>query len=594
MTDELEVLRERLRALESENAALHAHGGMLFNEMLDGFALHEIICDAQGRANNYRFLDVNPAFEKLTGLTRAQVLGKTVLEVLPQTEAAWIETFGQVALTGVQRQFERYARELDRTYRVMAFSPQRGRFAVIFEDISARKQAENALRESEEKFRAVLEQFSDGFALVDEQGQIEEWNPAMQKLTGLPRENVLGKPAWQVQWGLTSPGLRARRSMEDIEVLMRGMLSGARMSVANSAMDITFEIQDGQTRVARQSLSVVRTMRGVKLGILLHDITSQKMVEAALQESEERYRQLVELSPSAVFVESQNRIVFANPACVRLFGAQNAGQILEMSNIDFVHPDYRAMVLERIRQVEQGQDNPPLEEKFIRLDGSAFDVEVSSAGLSYQGRPARQIIVHDISGRKQAEATLKHAHADLQAHVEKIEILQEQLREQATHDYLTGLFNRRYLQSTLDRELAHAVRERQPVALLMMDMDHFKRINDTHGHRAGDLLLEAWGEVLKKHIRRQDIACRYGGEEFVIVMPGAGLEVARQRAEWLCKHCAELRVSYEGHELQMTISMGVAVYPQHAHDEEELLICADRALYFSKRDGRNRVSVYQE
>jgi diguanylate cyclase (GGDEF)-like protein len=161
-------------------------------------------------------------------------------------------------------------------------------------------------------------------------------------------------------------------------------------------------------------------------------------------------------------------------------------------------------------------------------------------------------------------------------------------------DYLTGLFNRRYLQNTLEREIARAAREKQPVAVVMMDIDHFKLTNDTYGHRAGDKLLETWGRVLKMNIRVEDIACRYGGEEFVIVMPGASLEVAQQRAEWLSAYCADMEVSFEGQKLKMTMSMGVAAYPQHALDEDGLLIRADRALYRAKRGGRNRVSVFKE
>jgi diguanylate cyclase (GGDEF)-like protein/PAS domain S-box-containing protein len=451
-----------------------------------------------------------------------------------------------------------------------------------------------ALRESEEKFHAVLEQFSDGFSLLDEQGRLVEWNRAMERLTGLEREWVIGRTGWEVQWELMPPESRAHWTLPDLEAYVHGLLKSAPRLESKHATEVIFAMADGQVKHARQSISLVKTTSGVKLGLTLHDITAQKVAEVALQESEERYRRLVELSPSAVFVESDGRIVFANQACARLLGAQSIEQILEKSNMDFVPPEFHEFVLDRIQRLALGQDNPPSEEKFLRLDGTAFDVEVSAARMFYRGKPARQIIVQDISERKQAEQTLQQAHGDLKSQIARIEALQDRLREQAIRDYLTGLFNRRYLQLTLERELARAAREKQPVSLVMMDVDHFKRTNDKYGHRAGDKLLETWGRVLKMNIRAEDVACRYGGEEFVIVMPGASLEVAQQRAEWLCAYCADLRLSFEGHELDMTMSMGVASFPQHALDEEGLLIRADRALYRAKRAGRNRVSVFKE
>jgi len=189
---------------------------------------------------------------------------------------------------------------------------------------------------------------------------------------------------------------------------------------------------------------------------------------------------------------------------------------------------------------------------------------------------------------------LQKVNARLYTQLSEIQALQNELREQAIRDPLTGVFNRRYLQETLDREIARVNRASQPVGIMIMDIDRFKLINDTYGHKAGDLILQALGEMLKTNIRREDIACRYGGEEFVVVMPGASLQTAQKRAEIIRARIEALQVAFESWNLHVTVSLGVAAYPQHGATGEDVLIRADRALYRAKQEGRNRVVVYQD
>jgi diguanylate cyclase (GGDEF)-like protein/PAS domain S-box-containing protein len=187
---------------------------------------------------------------------------------------------------------------------------------------------------------------------------------------------------------------------------------------------------------------------------------------------------------------------------------------------------------------------------------------------------------------------LHQANERLQAQIVRIEALQAQLREQAIRDYLTGLFNRRYLAETLDRELAQAIRDRAALSVVLMDIDHFKKINDTYGHRAGDMTLQALGNLLHAQTRHGDIACRYGGEEFVVVMPGASAEGAYRRAEaWRQSFEAE-PIAVGAQTIHTTLSLGIAAYPAHSHLAEELLRLADQALYLAKSEGRNRTVVY--
>ena len=172
--------------------------------------------------------------------------------------------------------------------------------------------------------------------------------------------------------------------------------------------------------------------------------------------------------------------------------------------------------------------------------------------------------------------------------------LREQLRQQSIRDLLTGLFNRRYLEETMERELARSVRNRQPRAVVAIDVDHFKRFNDAHGHEAGDKVLVELAHLLRESVRNTDIACRYGGEEFVLLMPDSPPAIAIERVEALRAQVSALRLQFgAGQHEPVTISIGLAMAPQDGNRADVLLRNADTALYAAKAGGRNRLVVYQ-
>ena len=172
--------------------------------------------------------------------------------------------------------------------------------------------------------------------------------------------------------------------------------------------------------------------------------------------------------------------------------------------------------------------------------------------------------------------------------------LREALRRESIRDPLTTLFNRRYMEESLERELRRADRKQRPLGMIMLDLDRFKHFNDSFGHEAGDMLLRKLGGFLLSRTRREDIVCRYGGEEFTIILPEASLEVARQRAEQLRQEVKQLTIQYRGQTLGAhTLSLGVAGFPEHSATGEALLRVADLALYQAKREGRDRVVVGQ-
>jgi diguanylate cyclase (GGDEF)-like protein/PAS domain S-box-containing protein len=170
--------------------------------------------------------------------------------------------------------------------------------------------------------------------------------------------------------------------------------------------------------------------------------------------------------------------------------------------------------------------------------------------------------------------------------------LREALRSQSIRDPLTGLYNRRYLEEMLERETRRAVRAEHGLGVLMLDLDHFKKFNDTYGHDAGDTVLRETAAFLLKSVRAEDIVCRFGGEEFIVILPAADLRVTQARAERIRSRLRDLQVLHQGHSLGMvTVSVGVAELPEHGTSPKALIEAADAALYRAKREGRDRVAL---
>jgi diguanylate cyclase (GGDEF)-like protein len=173
-------------------------------------------------------------------------------------------------------------------------------------------------------------------------------------------------------------------------------------------------------------------------------------------------------------------------------------------------------------------------------------------------------------------------------------IAQLELRSQSIHDPLTGLLNRRFLFEMLERELSRMARKLQPLGLIMLDLDHFKRVNDKFGHEAGDVVLKTIAQILRRNTRREDFACRFGGEEFILVLPETPLAITHERAEEVLQAIREIDLKYNGQSLEkITASAGTACYLQHETSPLELLRRADEALYGAKAAGRDQMMIGQ-
>lgn len=198
----------------------------------------------------------------------------------------------------------------------------------------------------------------------------------------------------------------------------------------------------------------------------------------------------------------------------------------------------------------------------------------------------------EVTERKRAESELAVANQELQNRVAEVEKLKDELREQALHDSLTGLPNRRHLSEILPHEFLRAERSDTPLSIIFADIDHFKTINDTYGHAVGDQFLIEFARLFERELRRSDFVYRYGGDEFILVLLGSTSENSIKRADEIRQQCARIIVPVEGKELSATLSFGIATYPLHGKNWEGIIIKADQALYDAKRMGRNQVRVF--
>ena len=339
--------------------------------------------------------------------------------------------------------------------------------------------------------------------------------------------------------------------------------------------------------------------------VLIRGLRAEKeeeSVAAKLFESEARYRMLADNSHDVIWTIDipTRRFTYISPSVKALRGFAPE-EVMSKSVDEGLTPESAQKVNreidQRLRRIAAGDLSANIvttELDQIRRDGSVVSTEVVSTYLLDSAGVPRTIlgITRNVSERKAAEAALRESNLRLQEQLREIERLQAALREQAVRDGLTGLYNRRYLDETLEREVARARREGNPLSLVMMDIDHFKNVNDTYGHQVGDEVLRLLSATLLADIRTEDVACRYGGEEFLILLPNMPLAAALERAESWRSEVAALQVRHGGFQLQFTVSLGVASYPEHGKTPDELTRCADQALYRAKAEGRNRVLAF--
>lgn len=417
---------------------------------------------------------------------------------------------------------------------------------------------------------ALVENLEDGIVVMDLHGRVVDLNPTALSLVSPGVENPIGQTVETVffDWKdyIAAVGFREGRLELKLD------------RPPFSTLDVRFlPLKDRHGQVVGQ----VATWR---------DISARKQVEEQLRV----FFHAVEQNPTAIVItDPSGHIEYVNPRLMQLTGyalEEIHGKTPKIFKSGETDTDLYSDLWKKVKagQVWQGQI---LNRK---KNGETYWVhEMIAPVLDNKGTVTHFVAMQeDITDRVRAELELSDVNLRLQAKLAEIESLHDQLREEAIRDGLTRLFNRRYMEETLDREISRFERESQPISVVMMDVDLFKVINDKYGHQAGDAVLQTLGTMLLENTRISDIACRYGGDEMLVVMPGAIQEVAIARAEEWRAAFSMMEFSFGDKTIRTTLSLGVASFPDQAQNPIELLNAADKALYFAKIK-RNQVQPYE-
>ena len=477
--------------------------------------------------------------------------------------------------------------------------------------LTKRVPPQEKLQASELRYRRLFEAARDGILILDAASRkITDMNPYMVELLGFSPAELLGKELWEI--GLLKDVQASQDAFRELE--QKGYIRYE---------DLPLQTKEGRRREVEFVSNVYAEDGHQVIQCNIRDITERKRAEESARKAHDEL--------TAVVTELQRR-----DGEMRLLNRMN--DLLQICNTQEeaykviaplggeLFPGQRGCIAvvrasgQHLETVAHWGDEAPVEPIFSLGDcwalrrGSFQEVIDPEVGLCrhfisrietdylcvpliVQGEVLGLLCLvgspppggeHQV-GRRQLTVMVGESIKLCLSNLK----LREKLHGQATHDPLTGLFNRRYLEDTLWREVHRSHRRNSPLGVAMLDLDHFKRFNDTFGHGAGDSLLRELGQLLREKLRKSDISCRYGGEEFVLILPDSSLADTRQRVEQIRGLIKELKIRH-GDELLGTIavSAGIAAAPEHGSTAAELLRAADNALYAAKQAGRDCVVLY--
>lgn len=376
-------------------------------------------------------------------------------------------------------------------------------------------------------------------------------------------------------WQLTLPWLA---------VLAGGLTAVVVAAMEDRSMDVFATILAGAVIVLLMASQVMAHRESLSL------LITSRLSAATLNEV------IVHAPLGMVRMAADLTILEVNPSFCSMLGA-SAAELIGAPIDRFFPPEEMALVGEKLRALGiQAVDSMEIETQGIRTDGSTIWMHWTATAVYRADGDLDYYLVmfEDVSERRSTEDALKAAYAELEGLVvqrtAELQSANQRLSTEAVSDPLTGLYNRRYLADFIGRELSRTRRAGNKIVFAMIDIDHFKRVNDTFGHDAGDDVLRTVSAFLRTQIRQEDLAFRYGGEEFLLVMPCATLDGVASRIEQIHEGINHVTIEHLGRPLPpITLSIGVAMFPDHGDSADAVIRCADAALYLAKEGGRDRV-----
>jgi|GEM_PF-573570 len=582
--------------------------------ILDTSASIVIVCDPQGKIVRF-----NRAAEQTSGYYIDEVKGKYLWSLfVPPQEANLVKNAIEKPVSRPDNYETHWiARNGDRRLITWANTQLRDRTGAVEyviasgSDITDRAEATQALLESQERYHDLFETASDLIQSVALDGHFIYVNRAWRETLGYSEAEIDRLSLFDI----ISPDAQSHCQ----EVVQR-VLNGESLDAVVQAEFVT---KDGISILVEGSASC-KFVDGKPVAIqsIFRDITHRQQTEAQLQQTNDRLNLSVkELEQRNYEITLLSEISDVLQACRTIVEAYTAiSTFLKLMFPDVPGGIFLINASKNIVEAVVTWGDPPLTShtSFLPTDcwalrrGRSHFAGVLHSNLQCQHLehplPAASLCVPMIAQGEALgmlylssleSATAIEAKQQLAFTVaEHISLalanikLREKLESQSIRDPLTGLFNRRYMEESLDREIQRCDRKHQPLGIIMLDVDHFKRFNDTFGHEAGDSVLQELGQFIQKYVRGSDIACRYGGEEFLLILPEGSLDITSKRAEQLREGIKHLHLKYRNEPLgQITFSLGVASFPEHGLTGQDVIREADAALYRAKREGRDAVRL---
>jgi diguanylate cyclase (GGDEF)-like protein/PAS domain S-box-containing protein len=434
-------------------------------------------------------------------------------------------------------------------------------FVALVTQVFKRKRAEEALRESEQRYRSLFETSLDVIFTLSTDGTLTSLSPAFETVTGWSRAEWLGESFVPIIHPDDLP-----LAME----LFQRILQGETPPIYELRI-----VSKSGGYVVGQFTSTPQLQDGKVVGVLgiARDVTERKRAEREIEERRLYLEGVLGAAPDAIVtLDARHRIVEWNPGAEKLFGYSQEETIGQNLDHLITNPDVYEEAVGFTQRITSGREVPPTETVRYRKDGTPVDVIVAGSPIVIGDELIGVVAVYtDITARVRAEETI---------------------RQLAHHDALTGLPNRRLFNDRLNIAMAHAHRDQQELAVMLLDLDHFKDVNDTLGHKTGDKLLQAVGDRLTNLLRASDTVARMGGDEFMLICPEIvqgedAAQVAQKTLDAFRKPFV-----FDDHELHITTSIGIAMYPDDGEDVETLMRNADIAMYRAKDLGRDNVQCY--
>ena len=428
-------------------------------------------------------------------------------------------------------------------------------------------------------FRRLFEAAADAMLVVDAAGRIVLANPASATLLGVAPEALNGQ----------SVDAFVPARFRDHERLRADYGAHPRARSMGRGIELVARHADGHEIPVDISLIPVTVDARVLVACSFRDLSGRVQARESLRVQATALRSAAN---GVVITDRAGVITWVNPAACAITG-YSADELLGRHTRILKSGRHGREFYANLWETVLRGDTWSGTIVNRRKDGSEYHEEQTIAPVVDEGGAVTHFIAikQDVTGQHVVHEALAHAHDALAAQVKEIELLNQKLSEQAIRDPLTALHNRRYLDETIARDMARVGRAGLPLTVAALDIDHFKMINDTHGHASGDKVLQRMADVLRENVRASDLVCRSGGEEFVVVMPGATVNAALERAEgWRVTFASTPVPVRDGVAVSCTVSIGVALHHSRRETFGACLDRADTALYAAKRAGRNRVA----